>query len=162
MTSNSPTEILIALGANMPSRAGTPAQTLKAALAALEQAGAAVLKVSSFHETEAWPDPSDPSFTNAAASLQTNLQPVALLELLLTIETNFGRVRSHVNAPRPLDLDLLAHGGVVMNSEQLSLPHPLMAKRRFVLQPLAEIAPGWRHPVSGLTVVEMLAALPEG
>ena len=161
MTSNNQPEILIALGANMPSRAGTPAETLSAALASLEEAGVTVLKVSSFVETVAWPDPAEPAFTNAAASLQTTLEPLALLELLHATETAYGRVRSRVNAPRPLDLDLLAHGNVVLTSERLSLPHPLIARRRFVLQPLAEIAPHWRHPVTGLTPVEMLAALPK-
>jgi len=161
MTANMPPEILIALGANMPSRVGSPLQTLQAALAALAAANIVILKTSSFHETTAWPDPSDPPFINAAASLQTSLQPVALLELLLAIETDFGRVRSHVNAPRPLDLDLLAHGDTVLTGERLTLPHPLMARRRFVLQPLAEIAPHWRHPVTGLTCLEMLAVLPD-
>ena len=143
----------------MPSRAGLPAETLKAALTALGEAGVTVLKVSSFIETVAWPNPADPPFTNAVARVQTNLEPLALLELLHAIETDFGRVRSHVNAPRPLDLDLLAHGGTVLTGARLSLPHPLMARRRFVLEPLAEIAPDWRHPVTGLTPVEMLAAL---
>jgi 2-amino-4-hydroxy-6-hydroxymethyldihydropteridine diphosphokinase len=152
-------EILVALGANLSSRAGAPAQTLKAALADLEQAGVTVLKVSSFRETVAWPDPSDPPFINAAASLQTAMDPWALLELLLATETAYGRVRSRVNAPRPLDLDLLAHGDAVLTSERLSLPHPLIARRRFVLEPLAEIAPDWRHPVTGMTPAEMLASL---
>jgi 2-amino-4-hydroxy-6-hydroxymethyldihydropteridine diphosphokinase len=159
MTSNNPSEILVALGANMPSRAGPPAQTLKAALAALTAAGVEVLRVSSFFETAAWPDPADPPFTNAAASLRTSLQPVAVLELLHAIETDFGRVRSRKNAPRALDLDLLAYGRVILDGPNLILPHPRLAERRFVLEPLAEIAPDWRHPVTGLTPGEMLAAL---
>lgn len=160
MISNKPTEILVALGANMPSRAGPPLQTLKAALAALAAANMVIVKTSSFHETTAWPDATQPAFINAVTSLQTDLQPVALLELLLAIETDFGRVRSRINAPRALDLDLIAHGDTVLTGERLTLPHPRMASRRFVLQPLAEIAPHWRHPVTGLTPVQMLAALP--
>jgi len=159
MTSNDPSQILIALGANMPSRAGPPADTLKAALEALRMQGVTVLKVSSFIETAAWPDPAQPPFTNAVAALQTPLQPLALLELLHVIETAYGRVRSHPNAARTLDLDLLAHGGTVLTGELLTLPHPRLAQRRFVLQPLAEIAPAWRHPVSGLTPGEMLERL---
>jgi 2-amino-4-hydroxy-6-hydroxymethyldihydropteridine diphosphokinase len=161
MTSNNDSpEILIALGANMPSRVGPPTETLKAALATLGEKGVAILKVSSFIETEAWPDPTDPPFTNAVASLQTALQPLALLELLHGIETAFGRVRSRPNAPRPLDLDLLAHGGTVLTGAGLILPHPRLVERRFVLQPLAEIAPDWRHPITSLTPGEMLARLP--
>jgi len=153
-------EILIALGANLPSPAGPPPETLKAALAALEEAGVTVRKVSSFIQTPAWPDPADPPFTNAAAALQTSLQPVALLELLLAVERAFGRVRSQPNAPRPLDLDLLAYGDAVLTGQGLELPHPRLAERRFVLQPLAEIAPDWRHPVTGLTPAQMSAKLP--
>jgi 2-amino-4-hydroxy-6-hydroxymethyldihydropteridine diphosphokinase len=159
MTSNDPSEILIALGANMPSRAGPPAQTLKAALDALGSAGVSVLKVSSILETAAWPDPSDPPFANAVAMVQTPLEPFALLELLHAIETAFGRVRSRPNAPRTLDLDLLAHGGTIADGPRLELPHPRMATRRFVLEPLAQIAPHWRHPVTGLTAEQMLARL---
>ena len=91
------------------------------------------------------------------AALATPLQPFALLELLHNIETAYGRVRSRPNAPRTLDLDLLAHGGAVMTGEGLELPHPRLAERRFVLAPLAEIAPGWRHPVLGETAAVLAA-----
>jgi len=153
-------EILIALGANLPSPAGPPAETLKAALAALVEAGVTVRKFSSFIQTPAWPDPADPVFTNLTASLKTSLQPLALLELLHRIEKMFARVRSRPNAARTLDLDLLAYGDMVLTGQGLELPHPRLAERRFVLEPLAEIAPHWRHPVTGLTPIQMLEKLP--
>lgn len=165
MTSNNSSndwpEILIALGSSLPSRAGTPGETLTAALAALEAEGVELRKISSFRQTTAWPDPADPPFTNAVALVRTSLQPVALLKLLHAVETAFGRVRSRPNAPRTLDLDLLAHGGTVLEEGSLILPHPRLAERRFVLEPLAEIVPHWRHPVTGLTPVHMLALLAE-
>jgi 2-amino-4-hydroxy-6-hydroxymethyldihydropteridine diphosphokinase len=159
MTSNDPCEILIALGANMPFADNPPARTLVAALSALGEAGLRILNVSSFIETSAWPDPADPPFTNAVAAVQTVLEPFALLELLHAIETAFGRVRSRPNAPRTLDIDLLAYGDRIVRGQGLELPHPSLAQRRFVLEPLAEIAPAWRHPVTGLTAGEMLARL---
>jgi 2-amino-4-hydroxy-6-hydroxymethyldihydropteridine diphosphokinase len=132
--------------------------TLKAALAALEDRGVRVLALSPFHQTQAWPDPADPPFTNAVAEIETQLQPFALLGLLHEVETAFGRKRSVLNAPRTLDLDLLDYRGRVENDE-VELPHPRMGFRRFVLEPLAEIAPGWRHPVTGQTVEALLRAL---
>ena len=160
MISNEPSEILIALGANMPFGGLPPAQTLKAALVALGSSGVSVLKVSSFIETPAWPDPTDPPFTNAVAKARTSLQPFTLLELLHVTETAFGRVRSQPNAPRTLDIDLLAHGDAIVTGQGLELPHPRLAERRFVLEPLAQVAPDWRHPVTGLTAAQMLARLP--
>ncbi|HEY2835706.1 MAG TPA: 2-amino-4-hydroxy-6-hydroxymethyldihydropteridine diphosphokinase [Rhizomicrobium sp.] len=151
-------KIFIALGANIPSGAGPPAATLKAALSALEARGVQILSVSRLQQSEAWPDPADPPFTNAVAQIQTELQPVALLGLLHQIETAFGRERSTPNAPRTLDLDLIDYGGRVEQGA-VELPHPRMAGRRFVLEPLAEVAPGWCHPVSGRTIEALLAAL---
>jgi len=150
--------ILIALGGNVVSPAGPPADTLKRALARLEELGVKILSVSSFYETPAWPDPSDPPFVNAVAAVSSTLQPVELLDLLHGVETEFGRMRSAPNAPRTLDIDLLDHDGRV-ESGAVCLPHPRLAQRSFVLVPLAEVVPGWRHPVSGQGAAELLSLL---
>ncbi len=150
--------ILIALGANLPSSAGPPAATLNAALARLETLGVKILRRSSFYETPAWPDPGQPAFVNAVAAVETALQPVELLALLHGVETAFGRMRSAPNAPRTLDIDLLDYDGRVMTGG-LTLPHPRIAERSFVLVPLAEAAPEWRHPTTGQGAGELLAKL---
>ena len=151
--------ILIALGGNLPSRAGQPADTLKRALGELERQGVEIREVSAFYETPAWPDPADPAFVNAVAAVKTSLQPVELLILLHGVETDFGRLRSASNAPRTLDLDLLDYDGRVVTEPELTLPHPRMTTRGFVLVPLRDVAPGWRHPVTGQGLAELLAAL---
>jgi len=153
--------ILIALGANLPSLAGQPADTLKRALGELERQGVEIREVSAFYETPAWPDPADPAFVNAVAAVKTSLQPVELLVLLHGVETDLGRLRSASNAPRTLDLDLLDYDGRVMDEPQLTLPHPRMTARSFVLVPLRDVAPGWRHPGTGQGLAELLAALPD-
>jgi len=153
--------ILIALGANLPSLAGQPADTLKRALGELERQGVEIRQVSAFYETPAWPDPADPAFVNAVAAVKTSLQPVELLVLLHGVETDLGRLRSAANGPRTLDLDLLDYDGRVMDEPQLTLPHPRMTARSFVLVPLRDVAPGWRHPGTGQGLAELLAALPD-
>jgi len=151
-------EILIALGANIAGPAGPPLSTLKAALNALENRGVSIQRVSAFYETPAWPDAGDPPFVNAVSTIVTELQPLALMTLLHDVETSLGRKRSAPNAPRSLDLDLLDYHGQILEGP-LRLPHPRLAQRRFVLEPLAGLAPGWRHPVSGLTAAQLLGSL---
>jgi 2-amino-4-hydroxy-6-hydroxymethyldihydropteridine diphosphokinase len=154
--------ILIALGANLPSRAGPPELTVRAALAAIERRGVGTGPVSYFYRTPAWPEPIDPGFVNAAARLTTRLGPLQLMELLHDVETEFGRDRSaepRKNAPRPLDIDLLDYEGLVQAGPP-ELPHPRIAARAFVLIPLRDIAPEWIHPVSGKSIEDLIAALP--
>ena len=154
--------ILIALGANLPSRAGPPEVTLRAALAALGRRGIGISAVSHFWRTAAWPEPVDPRYVNASAGLATRLGPLQLLNVLHEVETEFGRLRSsgmvNKNAPRTLDLDLLDYNGLVQAGPP-ELPHPRIESRAFVLVPLREIAPEWRHPVSGKSIAELIEAL---
>ena len=151
--------ILLGLGANLPSEAGSSDETLRAALRRLSNLDITPLSISDFFVTKAWPDPHDPEFVNAAARIETTLAPRDLMLRLHALETEFGRRRSKPNAARPLDLDLLDyHGRVETGPPQL--PHPRMDARGFVLIPLAQVAPGWRHPISGRTVEELIAQLP--
>jgi 2-amino-4-hydroxy-6-hydroxymethyldihydropteridine diphosphokinase len=151
--------IYIALGANLPSHAGNPAQTLRAALHQLAENGAVPQAVSSFYATPAWPDPSDPEFVNAVARIETELSPPQLMELLHRVEAAFGRQRNVRNAPRTLDLDILDYEGRVEQGPPI-LPHPRIAGRAFVLIPLRDVAPEWHDPASGENVDTLIAALP--
>ena len=156
--------IFIGLGANLPGPAGPPRATLEAALGRIEAAGARVRRRSRWYRSRAWPDPSQPEFVNAVAEIETGLPPGALLALLHRIEDGLGRVRSAPNAPRTLDLDLLDYRGAVEGGVGIAagpvLPHPRLHQRAFVLLPLAEIAPAWRHPVSRRGIAELIASLP--
>ena len=152
--------ILIGLGANLDSREGAPPVTFASALGAMAARRIRVLKVSRFYQTPAWPNPADPAFTNAVVRVQTPLGPAGLLDALHRIEDEFGRIREAKNAPRTLDLDLLDYDGRVEVGPP-ELPHPRLAGRAFVLVPLADVAPDWRHPVTRRSVAELIAAIPE-
>ena len=122
--------------------------------------GMRVVAVSRLYRSPAWPDPSEPEYVNAVAAVETSLGPSDVLARLHTTERRFGRERGRMNAPRTLDLDLIDFGGVVDPVGPPVLPHPRLAARAFVVLPLAELAPGWRHPVTGRTVADLIAALP--
>jgi 2-amino-4-hydroxy-6-hydroxymethyldihydropteridine diphosphokinase len=152
--------IVIALGANLESRAGTPDATLRAALAELATSGINIAAVSAFYRSPAWPDPRDPAYANAVARVETVLSPQELLTRLHETETSFGRMRSARNAPRTLDLDLIDYDSRMDDGPPV-LPHPRLDTRNFVLIPLRDVAPEWRHPVSGLDINALIAALPK-
>ncbi|MCC7305465.1 MAG: 2-amino-4-hydroxy-6-hydroxymethyldihydropteridine diphosphokinase [Alphaproteobacteria bacterium] len=154
--------ILIAFGANLPSRHGPPEQTFEAVKCALASAGVEVAKSSGLWHTAPVPVSSQPWYKNAVVEVKTGLGAFELLELLQRIEKDFGRADAAANAPRCIDLDLLAYNEAVINEDNLALPHPRMQERGFVLYPLAQVAPRWRHPVLQKTVNEMLCALPAG
>ena len=154
--------ILIALGANLPGPHGQPHETLAAAVAEMRARGLAVVAESSVWLTAPVPVSDQPWYHNAVVAVETDLSPYALLELLQDIENEFGRVRSVRNAPRILDLDLVAYGDRILDRPELIVPHPRMHQRAFVLLPLSEVAPGWRHPVSGAVLDDMIAQIPAG
>lgn len=154
--------ILIALGANLPSAAGGPRETLEAALAQLDAAGVRVVARSRWYRTAPVPVSDQPWFVNGVARVETTLDPPALLTVLRRIEQFFGRQRTVPNAARSLDLDIIDYDGRVENTPELTLPHPRMQDRAFVLLPLAEIAPTWRHPTLGKTVETLVSTLAEG
>lgn len=150
----------MALGTNVAFGGLAGADLLVRAGEALASHGLNVRRRSSFWLSPAWPNPADPPFVNACLALAPRgLGPAAVMAILHQVEAAFGRVRGVRNAPRTLDLDLIAWGDLRLEGEDgLQIPHPRLQGRAFVLAPLAEIAPGWRHPETGETVETLLAA----
>jgi 2-amino-4-hydroxy-6-hydroxymethyldihydropteridine diphosphokinase len=154
--------ILVALGANLPSPVhGGPRETLEAALVELDRAGLRVVARSAWYETAPVPLSDQPWYVNGVVAVTSPLGAADVLDELHRIEAAFGRVRTEANAPRVLDLDLLAYGDRVSPDRPL-LPHPRLHERAFVLRPLADVAPDWRHPVLGVGLDEMLARIGPG
>jgi 2-amino-4-hydroxy-6-hydroxymethyldihydropteridine diphosphokinase len=152
----------VALGGNLAGDFTSSEALLEAALARFPQAGLPVLARSGWWRSAAWPDPGGPEYRNGVALVEADGDATALLTKLLEVEAEFGRHRGARNAPRTLDLDLIAFGRRVVEAPGLTLPHPRAHERRFVMGPLAEIAPAWRHPVTGRTAADLAAAATVG
>lgn len=147
---------LIAMGSNLGDRRAT----LEDARRDLDQApGIAVVRSSKIYETAPVGGPEQDAFLNAVIVAEVDLGPDELLRLLQGVEARFQRRREVRFGPRTLDLDILAYGDQVVITPHLEIPHPRLHERRFVLVPLADVAPEWRHPVRHETTLEMLAAL---
>ncbi len=178
-TNKTITKSLIAVGANLSGGYGVPQKTVSAAISEVEAQAGCIAEVSRFFRAPAYPPGSGPDFVNAAFALEWSGSAPDLLALLHGVEAQFGRVRDQRWEARVLDLDLLAVGDQVLPDAEthaawrqmdltqagaqtpptLILPHPRLQERGFVLVPLADIAPDWRHPVTGLSVLEMRDAL---
>ncbi len=172
--------LLVALGSNLASHAGSPAETLCAALDNLKERGALIRATSQFYHTPAFPAGAGPDYVNAAAKISVEWTPEQALNHLHEVEAAFGRERVQRWGRRTLDLDLIAYDDRVLpdietyvnwrdlplerqigaTPDRLILPHPRLQDRAFVLVPLADVAPDWVHPVSGVSVAQMRDALP--
>ncbi|MDE9451400.1 2-amino-4-hydroxy-6-hydroxymethyldihydropteridine diphosphokinase [Aliiroseovarius sp. Z3] len=174
-------KVLVSLGGNATSRQRESAEIIHDAVEHLAAQGFRITRSSRYYSTPCFPAGAGPDFVNAAVGIDTDVSPEDLLSALHRVEASFGRERPSRWAPRTLDLDLIAYGTQILPDksvlshwmnlpladqkvlapEQLILPHPRMQDRAFVLIPLADIAPDWRHPVTGRTVQEMVDDLPD-
>ncbi len=157
--------ILVGLGSNLPSADfGSPMAICQAAIEALRAEGLPIARQSRWYRSAPVPPSDQPWYVNGVVALERAPDPDMLLALLHRIEARFGRVRGAPNASRVLDLDLLAYGERIAAGGDGSpiLPHPRLHLRAFVLHPLSEVAPGWRHPRLGRSVAAMLRGLPGG
>jgi len=155
--------ILVAIGSNLAAPGfASPQDTAESAVAELPTIGVDIVARSPWYLSEPVPASDQPWFVNGVAAVATDLPPEALLARLLASETRFGRARGARNAARSLDLDLLDYDGRQCAAATLVLPHPRLHERRFVLVPLGDIAPDWRHPALGVTAAELVARLPPG
>lgn len=146
---------VVALGGNQPGAFPNSRSLLEAAIRAFAGAGLTLVACSPWWRSAAWPDPTNPPYLNGIALVEPTPGPLEMLGRLKGIEAQFGRRRGLANAPRTLDLDLIAHGRAVMDEPDLILPHPRADQRLFVMGPLAQIAPEWVHPSLCRTAAEL-------
>ena len=153
---------LIGFGSNLQGNGKSPQENCQEAIFRLSQHKITILRTSSFFESAPIPDSTQPWYINSVASISTELAPLSLLKYLLAVESEMGRRRGVKNAPRIIDLDLLAYDDQVIELEQLIVPHPKIRERGFVLRPLAQVAPDWVHPVCGKHIKLLIQELDPG
>ena len=155
------TSILIGIGANLsPDGYATPREGCEAAIASLAELGIEVVAVSPWYETAPVPISDQPWFNNAVIAATTSMSAEDALAALHRVEAGFGRIRTVRNAARVLDLDLLDYGGTTYSDDNISIPHPRLHERAFVLLPMRDVAPGYTHPETGLGIDDLIDALP--
>jgi 2-amino-4-hydroxy-6-hydroxymethyldihydropteridine diphosphokinase len=147
--------VVIAMGSNLTGDYHSSRDLLEAAVARFADSGLGVMHRSRWWRSAAWPDRSAPEYLNGVVFVETARSPSSVLSTLQALEDAFGRRRTTPNAPRALDLDLIAYGRQVLEGPTLTVPHPRAAERLFVMGPLAEIAPTWIHPVTGRTAADL-------
>ncbi|MCB2205448.1 2-amino-4-hydroxy-6-hydroxymethyldihydropteridine diphosphokinase [bacterium] len=154
-----PTRVFLGLGSNIGDRKGY----LRLALTLIAQLeGTEIEQASSIYETEPWGEPDQDPFYNAAAEIRTTLAPAELLRAVKDIELRMGRVSTRKNGPRIIDIDILLYADSVLDEGDLSIPHPFLAQRNFVLEPLREIAGTLRHPVEHRSIDELARLCKDG
>jgi 2-amino-4-hydroxy-6-hydroxymethyldihydropteridine diphosphokinase len=147
--------VVLALGGNLAGDYPSLEALLEAALSSFPRAGLRIVRRSGWWRSAAWPDPRAPAYLNGIVIVETTLSPAEVLAAIHALEAQFGRKRDLANAPRTLDIDLIAYGRQAIDAPGLTLPHPRAAERRFVMGPLAEIAPDWTHPTLGESAAEL-------
>jgi 2-amino-4-hydroxy-6-hydroxymethyldihydropteridine diphosphokinase len=148
--------VYLGLGSNIGDRQAS----LQTALQRLESPDLRICRTSSTYETAAMDYRNQPDFLNCVAEVETELLPLRLLQRVQRVEREMGRVRNIPKGPRNIDIDILLYGNAVIRTAKLEVPHPRMEQRRFVLEPLCELAPDARHPITRQTIRELLAAAP--
>ena len=148
--------IFLSIGSNLVSKYGDRIFNIKKTIELLNTNDIKVISISSYYETPSYPNQSDPKFINIAAAVSFNQSPIDLLNKITLIEKSLGRVRGVKNQPRICDIDIIDFEGNIMNNEKLILPHKNMHNRNFVLLPLKEICPYWKHPLKNIKIDELI------
>lgn len=143
---------ILALGSNLKFNNNSPLENIESAYEYLERSNIKILQKSHIYQSEAYPNKSDPIFCNSAVSIETYLNPFDLLNKILEIEQLFGRVRKEKNNPRTLDIDIICYDNVILNQENLKIPHPFLQKRPFVFLPIRDLDENWKHPILSKTI----------